>query len=59
MPMTEEGLQRCIHNATEHRFQFVCTPGEFVNRYGWTTPEQAERLSPYIVLCNDGMIRPR
>lgn len=51
---------KCIRDAVENPGQFVCTPIEFGLRYGVDmTDDDAEKIRPYVVLCKDGMIRPR
>jgi hypothetical protein len=57
--MTTEQLARCVNQATNNRYQFVCTPAEFRWRYGIPTTAQVARLERHICLCKDGMIRPR
>lgn len=41
------------------RYTFVCTAQEFIMKYGTLTHAEAVSLKPYIVVCRDGMLRPR
>lgn len=60
--MTPFDLELCIKDAIDNRGRFVCTPLEFRWRYGdlmLATEEERRELNKYVVLCKDGMIRPR
>lgn len=54
--------QTFLDSITNHRFTFVCTAREFVSRFGElrnATAEQLTEVESLVVLCKDGMIRPR
>ena len=52
-------LQQMIRDATTAPYKFVCSPQEFRMRFGLITENDYEEARKYIVLCKDGMIRPR
>lgn len=52
-------FEKCVSDAVNDRYRFVCTIWEFKERYGVPTHRQAVALGKWIVLCKDGFIRPR
>ena len=58
MTFADEAL--CVRQAVNLPGLFgPLTPGEFCERYGVPSARQAVRLDAYIVICTDGLIRPR
>ena len=55
----DDRLKQAVFDATHNPHQFVCSPREFVERYGPVPEDALEQVEKHIVLCKDGMIRPR
>ncbi len=61
--MTISDIEQLERDVIQCRYHFVCTPQEFIGRYGTMRrqdlPRFRGRLEAAAVLCKDGMIRPR
>ena len=57
--MNNTGLDRMIEDSIFRPLTFVCDWKEFDMRYGRLSIDDMIEANKYVILCQDGMIRPR